>query len=557
MAKGFDGSRGCRLVAAGAIGVAAVALAQSGGHRVMVIEDAGGQSVMHFTGPNMGDLRQPDYVRRDLPVFNDELGLDDVQRLVVDVLMDAYLNAFQMLWDKTMADAIPPMMGGFAGADPGPGGAAGEMGGLTIDGIMDEAVHEAGDVQEMDMDVEFEPGGVAIAIEARVPGDDPGTGGELADHMEMDDAGVQVWAGDGVEADGGPGVFIALKTPEGVEIPEALRKQLEEKAQAMAERIREQLEKMEAEGIDPLRGIPPADDTIEERRRQLDELREAIAKFTRAKEALRQDFVADVQGQLAPGQLERWPQLDMTLTRAKTLPQGRLDGERTDLVRIVEGLGLDDEQVEAVTEPLGAYESSLHQALLARNDYLKEAYTKLDETIQRGEFDKALSITDHATRLRVAVRSVNERFTETIAGSLGADGGAELRRRVLEASYPRAYRATAGRRAFDHALAVDGLDDDVRAAIDALEQAYEMELATANERIRRAIRRHQPDESRDAIEAIQSAMSGGQGQMTMTFGGGGEDNPIRQALKKRKELDERYIKQIESLLPAEEGDAAR
>ncbi|MEE9531206.1 MAG: hypothetical protein V3W52_09455, partial [Syntrophobacteria bacterium] len=129
----------------------------------------------------------------------------------------------------------------------------------------------------------------------------------------------------------------------------------------MAERIRERLEQAEAEGGPPTQALD-AGGAAEQRRQYFDELRESTKKFQRARDALRQDFVNEVRSQLSAEQLELWPGLERALTRIKTLPEGRLDGERTSLLRIVAGLGLDQEQQQAVAEALTAYELQLHEA---------------------------------------------------------------------------------------------------------------------------------------------------------------------------------------------------
>ena len=84
----------------------------------------------------------------------------------------------------------------------------------------------------------------------------------------------------------------------------------------------------------------------------MEELSESAKELRKVKTQLRNSFVAQVQGQLATDQLDHWPSLERALLRKKTLPLGRLDGERVDLVRLVEKLDLDDEGHAAVAEPL-------------------------------------------------------------------------------------------------------------------------------------------------------------------------------------------------------------
>ncbi|MHC4785873.1 MAG: hypothetical protein ACYTE6_07890, partial [Planctomycetota bacterium] len=318
------------------------------------------------------------------------------------------------------------------------------------------------------------------------------------------------------------------------------------KAQEMAERIRQRLEQIEAEGGPPPEELAGAG-SAEERRQYFDELRESTAKFRKAKEALKQDFLNEVRSQLSAEQLELWPGFERALTRIRTLPEGRLDGERTNLLQIVDSLGLDQEQQEAVAEALDAYELQLHEALVARNAFIREAQSKIDKAIEAGRFAGAISTVDQASRLRVAVRGVNEQATDAIAGRLGPDTAETFRAEVLRQSYPRVYRSTRGQQAFGGARGLEGLADEVRSAADELEKAYTTEIEAANERLRQAIHRHQPREARRMIERIRSMLEEGEPMAIED-----DEDPVREAMRRRSQLDERYMKQLYALLTPEQ-----
>jgi hypothetical protein len=194
-----------------------------------------------------------------------------------------------------------------------------------------------------------------------------------------------------------------------------------------------------------------------------------------------------------------------------------------------------------------AYELQLHEALVARNTFVREAQEKIDTAIEEGRFPVALTTADRASRLRVAVRGVNEQFTDTVAGRLGAHTGEAFRAHVLRQSYPRVYRTTRGQQAFGGAQGLEGLDEEVRSAVGALETTYAAELEAANERLRQAIHRHQPREARQMIERIQAMMEDGEPMAI-----GDEDDPVRLAMRKRSQLDERYMKQLYAVLPPEQ-----
>ena len=196
-----------------------------------------------------------------------------------------------------------------------------------------------------------------------------------------------------------------------------------------------------------------------------------------------------------------------------------------------------------------SYEIALDRALVDRNEFVAEAPAKMDKAMQSGEFDKALSVVDRATRKRVAVRTVNEQFTETIAGKLLSETAQAFRTEVHRQSYPRAYRKTSGQKTFELVQKMSGVDEDTRASFDALQENYQVELVIANERIREAIHRYEPKETRRSIERVQKMMESGGGMMQI---GGDDDDPIRAAITKRRALDERFMKQIHALLTTEQ-----
>ncbi len=541
------GNVGVALIVIGAVAgglmVPSAALrAQSGQRQLMIMDDGSGPMVLHVSMPDFHRLRTPDYLRTDLPIFAETLRLDEFQRLLVGVLLDTYLSEFKRLAGET----LPAMPAGAVGAfhrahegahdEAGPGLAAGEGG---LDGIIREAFGKADEISSLDIDIEG-PAMIAVTIEARA--------GEGFDDLAAGDEEFEVVT-DGEAAGGGAeaSVFISVGGAQDIELPEELRKKLEEKALELAEKIRERISESEAAGLDPLAGdISPAD-RIEERRRHFREISEKAKAFVRTKTRLREEFVTQVLAQLSGEQIERWPTLDRTLTRHKKLPQGRLDGERTDLLKVIEKLGLDEIEQEAISQQLYDYEVSLHNALVARDAYLNDASEAVDKALASGNPDKALSVVDRGTAFRVAVRTVNEQFTDTIAGRLSAPNDARLPQMVRRASYPRVYRQTRAQRAFDAARALGGLDEETLTGIDELQEAYAEGLEMINERLRRTIHKHQPLQPRRPIEHTKEMMSGNAAVFNP------DDDPIRSAFRKRSEFDERFMKQLYAMFTLEQA----
>lgn len=532
---------GIGAVAGGLMVPSADLRAQSQQHQMMFVDDGSGPKMLHVSMPDFHRLRTPDFLRTDLPIFAETLRLDEFQRLLVGVLLDTYLSEFNRLAGET----LPAMPAGVAGAfhrahegahdEAGPGLAAGEGG---LGGIIREAFGGVDEISGLDIDIEG-PAMIAVTIEARAgEGSDDMAGGDEQFEVVTD---PEAAGGDAVAS-----VFISVEGADDIQLPEELRKKLEEKALELAEKIRERIRENEAAGLDGLAGDISPTDRIEESRLHFREISEKAKAFVRTKARLREEFVTQVLAQLSGEQLERWPSLDRTLTRHKKLPQGRLDGERTNILKVVEKLGLDEIEQEAISQQLYDYEVSLHDALISRDAYLNDAGEAVDKAMAGGDPDKALSVVDRGTAFRVAVRAVNEQFTDTIAARLRAPNDVRLPQMVRRASYPRVYRRTRAHKAFDAARALGGLDEETRTGIDELQEAYAEGLEEINERLRRTIHKHQPLKARRPFEHTKEIMSG----RAAVFNPGAD--PIRSAFRKRSEYDERFMKELYAMFTLEQ-----
>ena len=145
---------------------------------------------------------------------------------------------------------------------------------------------------------------------------------------------------------------------------------------------------------------------------------------------------------------------------------------------------------------------------------------------------------------------------EQFAQSLGTDGGPAFRAAALKAFYPTVYQQTRGQRAFSAIEKMEGLPSDTSTAIADLRRAYDAELASINDHVRLTIDREQPRERMRSLENLKRTM---QGENTIDpreplAGRDRPEDPIKESLERRADLDDRYLKNIAALLPA--GNAA-
>lgn len=536
----------------------AVQVTSAQSRRMMIMErDDGGESeVMHFSMPDMESLLQPEYTMEDLPTFEQSLLLSEPQGGLVGSLIEGYLESFKALKMERMKDLraggpvmvldssfMDPEGNDFVHA-PGPGPGHGPGHGPGIDVGIDEIVREAaGEDGNTD-------GPREVAVVIGVVGDGPGGafipgGGGGGEGGETEGDGA-VWTAAG--ADGEAGATVQISVGGGGELSPEMMEKLQAKAEQMARQLEERLAEQEANGGGmPLLGPGVS---MEDHRAQLEEMAASAEAFEKEKAALGQKLIQDVQIQLSPEQMELWPVLERALTRRKTLPDGRLDGERTDLFVLLDRFELDDAQRDAIAEALTAYEMDLDGALTRRNEFIPDAGDRIGEAMSAGDVDKAIALMDKAARLRVAVRDVNARYSETIAESLGDETGGAFREAALRNAHPRIYRKTLGRRAFEAANRIDSLDAEVAAVIGELEAEYERELEQANESIRQTTLKSQPDEPKRSIVEVRSRLEQGD---PMTFGMNDDEDPIRAAFDRRDELDRRYLARLKSLLTPEQA----
>lgn len=520
------------------------AAAQSASQVIIKSDDGAAPQVMHFTMPDFMELRQPDFIRRDVPIFSEKLVLSDEQTAVVQKLIDDYLQSFKKLTEAHLPKVKAPMTFALGGGKDGEGpafvmagpGDEGPEGAIDVDGgDVDGAIDELPDLIGLQGDM---PGKMAVGVSVRVGGPD----GEAPDDAENAE----------------PGVAISLATPDGEPIPEEMRKKLEEAASKIAAEVKARMEKQAAEG-----GNAGGDDepmlpfggsvNIEEMQKHQQEMEQKAEEFRKAKADLRQSFVNDVQTKLAEPQIEHWPDLERTLRREKTLPKGRLSGERTDLVKVLKGLDLSEPDRRVIAEPLESYETAMDSALRQRNEFIPSAETKINKAMQEGDIDKALSIIDRATALRVAVRSVNEQFTDALSQLMPSEKAQAFRNAVQRASYPLVYRTTFAQKTFTAARKIDGVDPKTLASIAELEKAYGAELGNVNEQIRQALSKTQPLEPRKVIENLK-AIKEGQPPADMMLGDSASKDPVRAAFDKRRDLDDRYVKLVRDMLPPDQAE---
>jgi hypothetical protein len=280
-----------------------------------------------------------------------------------------------------------------------------------------------------------------------------------------------------------------------------------------------------------------------------------LQEWTVEKAAMRERFVGSLKTQLDDDQLAAWAAFNRFLVREKSLPRSRLSGEGANLFFAIDEFELEDADFDRIESLFDDYEISLHEALVSRDRFLETSAPKLYRALQQGSADEAKRIVERQVDYRKAIRDVNERYIQIFSAAVAENDqavGAAFSKAMNQAAHQSIYRATRTERAFDIAMTMD-LDPEVMSAVTDLSTAYETELTSMNEKIYRAVRKQEPKDQIAEVDRMSSFLSGNfMGAMGNRWGGGDEENPVREAYDKRSELDTSYYERLSALLTPEQ-----
>jgi hypothetical protein len=450
--------------------VAAMALASLG--PFIAVPEAAAQG-RGFGGPGISSrLMQPEYTRRDLPLFSDNLQLDTSQRVIIETLLLDYLSSYEAA-AAVMQESLEQLR-----PEPTP----------------EEEEERAREREERR----------AIFEEMR----------DVRNTLEQ------------------------LRSDDAPPVSPTVIQRLEERLEALRQRSNERRNR----GFDR-----------EEREARM-EAQAALAKWLRGeRDSLGRKFVTDVQLVLSEEQLETWPSFERLMRRMKTMRLGELSGERTDLFIVLRDAQVDTTAYAELPDLLEGYAYDLDRALVARNQHLDSAQDEMRQAMSDQDMKKAESIVSKESRLRVAVRGVNERYTDVIGSAITDVETAEaFRAEARRRSFPRVFRPTTMMRAFEAAREIEALDEEILASIVALEESYLLNLGSTNESLVRTIRSAEPERSVERIRRMAARFADGGGWGGRGRDRGEDEDPIIESYRQRDELDYRYWQQLTGLLMPEQ-----
>jgi len=330
---------------------------------------------------------------------------------------------------------------------------------------------------------------------------------------------------------------------EPAEMSEEERAAQQEKMQAVRAEFRDQMRTIR----DEFREVRDSQMNSEEGVVMLQGQMDMLRRFERARRAMGEQVTTSIIGVLSERQIEAWPLVDRMIRRLRQLPEGRLQGERTDLGPIMDRFHpqLEETAAEAIRAIMDAWELDLDDALSRRMKGDANAIFVALEAMPKRDFDTLLELTDRRTRDRRVVRDVTDSAIEAIAATMQEPMATEFRKDALEEGYGRVFRPSRAQRAITSALELDGLDEELVAAIEALQAECDAAMGAHGELILEAVRRYEEPREVRFIRRMRDRELGTETPR------GEDDDPIRAAYDRRGEDEGAFIERLRDLLGEE------
>lgn len=258
-------------------------------------------------------------------------------------------------------------------------------------------------------------------------------------------------------------------------------------------------------------------------------LMKPIEEWKLEKEAMKQGFLDDVKGQLSDAQLERWPSLERALRREKQLPQGRLSGEKTDLIIVMRQIDVPlDNRLEA-KEAIAAYETALDLALMERMKQQEASQPRIRKALTDNDPGTGLAELERIVAARIAVRDVTDAHIEALAAAFGAEWGPKFRERAMRDAYPLACRTPPLDPFFENVLAIDDLSAEQLAQINDIRSRFNESMSTLQSQFVAKVRQSEPERE---TERVRLAADAARNVQTAK----GEQEPYRDLITERDRL---------------------
>jgi hypothetical protein len=205
-----------------------------------------------------------------------------------------------------------------------------------------------------------------------------------------------------------------------------------------------------------------------------------IREWESEKRELKRLLIADIQGQLSPLQIQRWPSLERAMRREKELPQGDLPGESMNIFVALQEIDLTPADEQAIDPILLEYEIAIDRALARRRETMDKYQEVLKDAMISKDTDSGLNALRKIGETRSEVCALHMQAIDELISALPEESSIAFRRSVLTNGFPTVFEQTRVDRLLLSVRKLKDLTPDQADQIDAIEDRYEIDLMTAN-----------------------------------------------------------------------------
>lgn len=281
-------------------------------------------------------------------------------------------------------------------------------------------------------------------------------------------------------------------------------------------------------------------------------------------ERLKQTFLDDLKSMMTREQVDRWPLAEREMRRFKRIGAGRMYGESIDLVRVIEESFPEAWAKPEVTEVLNNYAVQMDGALKRRDAASTPEIREEFEKLAVSDKPAAESLYRSSVAARTAVRDLNTRTTEQLAGLMGEEAGMKLRRLVFDKSFPSLVRPSRSENFIRAVAALDTLSSEQATDVKQIVAQYDQrrwvllnEMATV-QRERQASRLPAQLDPKGSKATVATTADGEQIQFWSSANmKAAPDDPMTPLNERRFQLDRDTRKRLEPILNESQRAAAR
>lgn len=269
-----------------------------------------------------------------------------------------------------------------------------------------------------------------------------------------------------------------------------------------------------------------------------DGMRESFEKVRADRVEAEKSFLADVKALLTEEQAEKWPDLERTMRRERTVSRGRMSGERADVIRIIDDLKPTPEVRAQIDPVLTQYAVDLDRELIARNEVYDDVMSQVGEMFRNGDPETAQAAMEKARAASTRLRDLNRRYAREVQTLLPDEQRQAFDAAFKRASFPQVYRESYAERSMTAAMGFADLSEDQQERLAGLQANYRRDANAVNDRLAAAT-----EKSEEEFNIRQ-----------MFRREGGDDGPQRDLRQQKRDLDRTTLEALRKVLTPEQAD---